>query len=49
MRVTCRWARICSAVPKCTEAGGVHPDPGVSVFVVVGGEEAAAECAGVFQ
>jgi hypothetical protein len=29
--------------------GGVHPDPGVAVFVVVGGEETVTEHAGVFQ
>ena len=28
---------------------GVHPDPGVPVFVVVGDEESVAERAGVFQ
>ena len=29
--------------------GGVHPDPGVPVFVVVGDEESVAERAGVFE
>ena len=28
---------------------GVHPDPGVPVFVVVGDEESVAERAGVFE
>ncbi len=29
--------------------GGVHPDPGMAVFVIVGCEECVAERAGVFQ
>ena len=29
--------------------GGVHPDTGVSVFVIVSHKEAVAECAGIFQ
>ena len=28
---------------------GVHPDPGVAMFMVAGGEETVAECANVGQ
>src|ERR1700712_2120035 len=35
--------------PEVDRGGGVHADPGVAVLVVVGGEEPAAELAGVGQ
>jgi hypothetical protein len=48
-RVAARWAWMALAVPKCTEAGGVQPDPGVAMVVVIGGEELVAERSGVLQ
>jgi hypothetical protein len=37
-----RLSWIAAAVPMCTEYGGVQPDPGMPVLVVVVGEEHAA-------